>query len=236
MRSIAGPLSFAVVLIAACHGMDPVAKAPPHDDRRYAPGSCAPASVATGESCPHRKVPASNASSPEGCKSDSECKYGMNGRCIKTGYGDPSGQGSLQRNNLLGEAPPPPPRTVCVYDQCFADADCPPKQRCACGTDPERNRCIALDQCTTDHDCGPDHQCQCAASNYCVGGNCRTDADCPSGLPCRAGGDGAFCRTPADTCHADSECPPAPGQISRCGYTPAQSRWECRLTPLPPPG
>lgn len=237
-RLVAPGIALACVL--ACHGaVDAPRRAPRAEPIR--PGeTCARSSFATGETCPKRDVPASNASSPEGCKSDAECKDGMNGRCVDTGMRSPFGGDRAVRSNLLGAAPPPPPRTRCVYDACFSDGDCGAKSRCECGGEGERNYCLALDSCTTDAACGPNHLCQCGsapgAANYCVDGNCRADSDCQDGAKCGSGTTGTFCRTPRDVCRSDADCPPLPEASNHCSYAVEQERWECRAIPYPPPG
>lgn len=236
---LAAYLGVVMATILSCRGTVDAPRREPHAEAIRPGENCARSSVATGEVCPQRDVPASNASSPEGCHSDADCKQGMNGRCIDTGSREPSGH-ARWGGNLFGAAPPPPPRTVCVYDACFKDADCGPKQRCECGGEVGRNYCLAIDDCTTDAACGGNRICQCGSSvgsaNYCVGGNCRGDADCHDGLKCDSGMTGTFCRTASDVCHSNEDCPRLPNASNTCGYLVERSRWECQAIPYPPPG
>ncbi len=237
------PPGLVLVGVLACRGaVDPPRE--PHVEAVRPGETCARSSFAIGETCVRRDVPASNASSPEGCKSDAECKAGMNGRCVKTGADDPSGHAAardgIRHGNLFGAAPPPPPRTVCIYDQCFNDGDCGAKSRCVCGTEGERNTCRPVDDCTTDAACGANRLCQCNSSaggaNYCIQGNCRTDADCHDGFKCESGIGGTFCRTPNDLCTTSIACPNIPNASNACGYLVEHARWECQAIPFPPPG
>ena len=247
--------SFAIALIVACGGggKQEVVNVPPSassapiaSSTAVTPnaipeeGTCSRSSVATGVACPSKIVPASKASSPEGCKSDADCKDSMNGRCIDTR--SPSSVRYRPTPNLLGEPPRPPPRTRCEYDQCFKDADCDAKSHCVCDGYHHRSYCVPIDACTSDNDCGVNHQCECGsaqsvgAPNVCVMGNCRSDSDCHGGLPCEDSGEGRFCRTAADTCKHHEECKAPPGYVAFCGYTVGKTRWECRTQMMRPPG
>jgi hypothetical protein len=76
--------------------------------------------------------------------------------------------------------------------------------------------------------------CDCRTSavfdnNRCSYGNCRTDADCGSGLRCFTsqpvcgyqGELGHYCETPNDLCGADC------GTGKQCTFFSERSRWEC---------
>jgi hypothetical protein len=131
---------------------------------------------------------------PAKCKSDAECTEGKNGRCAMTGGG-----------RL-------PPHADCVYDQCFADADCGAKSECVCGGSPGRG-------------------------NVCMQGNCATDADCgdgycsPSyGLSCGpyTGYVGNYCHTADDECTNDDECKKGgKSEYGYCAWYPELGHWKC---------
>ena len=229
-------LAIVVGVVAACHG-----GRPPADRRPALPppaaGTCNPSSVITTAACAHRVVPSSNASSKEGCKSDADCKDGIEGRCIESGLRVPDGKMGLRRSNLLAAAPPPIPPTVCSYDQCVANADCGPKGRCACGEGLARDACVALDACLGDKDCGVDMICSCGevdAANGCTAGNCRSDGDC-NGASCRSGPTGRYCATPNDTCKTREDCA-SKSEDRVCDYERGSRKWECRVVPPRPPG
>jgi len=200
-------------------------------------GTCARSSVAVGQICPQRDIPPSNASSPEGCKSDADCKTGLNGRCMGLG-----GRSRVTRDarDLLGAPPPPPPRSRCEYDGCVTDKDCGSKMRCVCGADEYRNRCEPIDTCLTDKECGVDHQCQCGRvnglANYCVEGDCRSAADCANGAACGNGTGPGFCHGLRDKCSKNEDCSTVPEGAAYCGYAMAQHRWQCRVVLPVPPG
>ena len=192
----------------------------------------------TTAACAHRSIPSSNASSKEGCKSDADCKDGIEGRCIESGYREEGdGKMGLMRSNLLAEAPRPPAPTICSYDQCVANTDCGAKGRCACGAALERDTCVQLDGCLADKDCGVDMVCSCGESegpNSCIGGNCRTDGDCHGGS-CRSGPTGSYCATPNDTCKTQNDCA-SKTDYRVCDYERGSRAWACRVVPPQPPG
>lgn len=203
-------------------------------------GACKPSSVITTASCAPRTRPPSNASSSSGCKSDAECKNGVQGRCVdnRSGVRRRAALPPAARN-LFAEPPPPPPETVCTYDQCRSNADCGAKARCDCGVDQGRNACVPLDNCLRDAECGPDARCACGdppanGPNACIPGNCRTDADC-GGLSCAQGNEGKFCRTPRDTCRTHEDCA-SPQQFRICDYHTSSKAWTCRVIVPRPPG
>ena len=126
-------------------------------------GTCAPSSVSQQVACSARVVPPGNASSENGCKSDAECTYGRDGRCVKNQLGSYGLMLSpeARRSNLLAGPRAAPPRTICVYDKCQSDKDCGSGMRCNCGsgTGEDRNRCIPIDNCLSDKDCFAEALC-----------------------------------------------------------------------------
>lgn len=202
-----------------------------------APGTCKPSSVISTLSCAPRTLPPSNASSPSGCKSDAECKNGVQGRCVDNRGARRYGGLPPAARNLLAEPPPPPPETVCTYDHCSSNAECGAKARCNCGAGDDRNACVPLDSCLRDAECGIDALCGCGASggpNACRPGNCRSDADC-GGQKCGPGQAGNFCHTPRDKCRTNEDCASGP-QFSVCDYDGGAKAWACRVIPPRPPG
>ncbi|CAN5755264.1 hypothetical protein BH09MYX1_BH09MYX1_37730 [soil metagenome] len=203
-------------------------------------GPCRPPSIVTPPSCPSRVLPASNATSSRGCKSDAECKSGLQGRCIEN-----PALSALpdRRGNLLAGPPLPPPKTLCVYDGCNTNADCGAGSRCACaGAIPDpirRNACVALDGCLADSECPKLSLCICGAggaANACVMGNCRSDADCASGLACSESSSGStYCHTPKDGCKKDEDCA-KPDAFRVCDFDRSSVNWACRTIPPRPPG
>lgn len=199
-------------------------------------GTCKPSSVISTPSCAPRVHPPSNASSANGCKSDAECKNGIDGRCVDNRDHRRYGALPPAARNLLAGPPPLPPDSVCVYDQCRTNADCGAKARCQCGAGDDRNGCMPLDACLRDADCGADGLCACGASgspNGCMPGNCRADADC-GGQKCGSGPTGSFCRTPRDKCRTNEDCKGGPFAV--CDYDRGTKAWACRVIPPRPPG
>jgi hypothetical protein len=234
---------FGVIAITACgHAHWPKAQTP--NPRTRAGGRCPPSGIHANGSCPKVNVPAVNASSPTGCKSDAECA-GWDPRCVENPTYDrslepPSGSASIRRAGaLLGAAPRPPAPTMCVSDACHVDADCGVGMGCECGTGRgvDRNRCIAIDVCQSDSDCKQGQRCECdrEGPNYCLASNCDSDAEC-GGLACADAPSGRFCRTKDDTCARDADCPPKSGFLERCDYDVTASRWRCIDVEPPPPG
>ncbi len=237
MRAL--PVALLVAVTIACHGTPDVVappKLPPP-----APGTCNPSSVASRGPCPERSIPKSNASSRTGCKSDKDCKDGIEGRCIESGEREEDDRSDVPftRSNGLAEAPMRPPPTICVYDACRADKDCGDHARCMCGEGQERAQCIELDGCLADADCGPNALCNCAdlgRANRCGPGNCRSDADC-NGAACVGVYSGSFCATPRDRCHARADCKgTSPEGAFMCDWDPTAKALDCRVIPAPPPG
>lgn len=235
MRFLAlAPIALLVVVACAREGSGPSGNTPTGGGKA---GRCAPSSVVTTASCPARTFPASNKSSARGCKSDADCKNGLQGRCVDSGFREPGSALPVARTNVLAEPPPLPAPTVCTYDQCKANSDCGKDARCACGAGDARNACIALDRCLADADCGADSLCNCGTdgqANHCLLGNCRTDADCP-GHTCNAGPSGSFCTTDHDACATRTDCE-AKDQYRVCDYERDAKKWACREVPPMPPG
>lgn len=188
---------------------------------RAAVQTCKPSSVVASAACPSRELPPSNASSSTGCRSDAECTQGVSGRCVRA-----EGPTPAPRHNLLAGPPPPRQETVCLYDECRADADCGARGRCVCGGPARRNTCFPTDQCLSDRDCASGSLCNCGdegAPNQCRESTCRTDSDCAAGLPCAESQGGRYCRTPRDRCRADADC----GGGRPCRYSRGERAWSC---------
>lgn len=108
------------------------------------------------------------------------------------------------------------PDYECTYDTCFEDSDCG-GQICAC------------------------REAGSVAVNFCMPGNCQTDADCGEGGYCSpsqgecgsySGIIGYYCRTLDDECLNDSDCTgdatgSGPGY---CMFSPADAHWICGYT------
>jgi hypothetical protein len=103
------------------------------------------------------------------------------------------------------------PHADCVYDACFADSDCPAKSACVCGGGPGRG-------------------------NYCMAGNCATDAECGGsycsptfGTSCGPYGGyaGNYCHTSDDECTDDDDCGEKKGQRGYCAWFPEAGHWKC---------
>jgi hypothetical protein len=109
----------------------------------------------------------------------------------------------------------------CTYDRCGASADC--DNVCLCGG---RGASGGSELFNAD-------------GNVCVGGNCRSDADCgpdgycsPSFAGCGPynGIAGFYCRTPDDTCVDDSDCTGEDDAFPTAGYcafSPGANHWRC---------
>jgi len=240
-----------LVLASACRSTsdEPRADAPvgtstkPDVRREARAGVCAPSSVTQGTACPERNVPPGTGSSPEGCKSDADCKAGIEGRCVGQRVTfDEQSRPAERARGLLAGPPPPPLRSQCVYDQCRADKECGANARCECrpGVGTDRNRCKPLDACLGDRDCTADTLCTCGTAgiaNGCSPGNCRTDADC-NGLACEPDSNGArFCRSLRDACSKPTDCKVDAATYATpiCVFKPAAHARVCDvLFPLPP--
>lgn len=99
------------------------------------------------------------------CKTDDDCKTGMNGRCQLGGS-------RVQTN-------------ACTYDACFLDTDC---KGGPCECSESGNRCLE-GNCKTNADCGAGGACGRSNSMGCWGGDasyyCRTkDDSCSSSEDC----------------------------------------------------
>lgn len=129
------------------------------------------------------------------CNTDSDCTKGANGRCVSTG--------------------PAVCMTVCSYDTCASDTDCPAHEPCLCrsgAADVTANSCVAGSGCRVDSDCG--------AGGYCSPSQADTCALA-----------GYFCHSKGDTCVNDSDC----GASGACAYSATALRWECGPRCAPPP-
>ena len=155
------------------------------------------------------------------CWQDSDCTAGTNGRCLNARFACMS---------------------VCSYDACNTDADCPSKVPCVCrasAADLAANVCVTASNCAVDADCGPDGFCSpsvvndfcdcpatslCLDSTACYAGN--TKVPCACGDSC---GHGYYCHTPSDTCLDDSDC-----DGGTCNYDRLDKRWTCSICwPIP---
>jgi hypothetical protein len=169
---------------------------------------------AAGVTCPSQRgpntatfPPCATTASPSCCSSDADCKDGgTNGRCINYFFGP----------------------SLCSYDECFADSECPSGIPCICrssSASESPNTCVPGGNCVADSECGP-------------GGYCS-----PSPSPMECAGQGPYyCHTSADTCTDDADCPAidaGPGMVtgpSLCMYDLQAGHWGCGLgTPCFPP-
>jgi hypothetical protein len=210
-----------------------------------------------GSTCPQQRPPGTPTASCtadagglcplDGCFQDSDCKMGINGRCVD--FGGPA---------ILD----------CSYDQCFQDTDCDAGQACLCrpsnndGPPSIPNVCAPAGNCTVDSDCGPSGYCSpsnigptacaCVTQAPCDGPDgsgvtniwppqpppsvgCFESTDggpwvqvacsCSSPYPC---GHGYYCHTACDECVDDVDCP-----AGACNYSLVDQRWECIATQCP---
>jgi hypothetical protein len=143
-----------------------------------------------------------------GCKSDSDCTAGLDGRCDYTATS----------------------ACACKYDACLTDADCPAGSDCACdanrgGAGASGNPTVCLpSNCRLDSDCGPGGYC---SPSYLAGG--------PGG--CGSQWYGFFCHTPQDECGNWSDCktngcmspngPNGPATGVACVYARELGHWKC---------
>lgn len=137
-----------------------------------------------------------------------------------------------------------PPNNACLPSfafpgNCTRDADCTAgtNGRCTPRLGPAGCGC-SYDTCTSDGDCSAATSCICRATpdsyeaNFCVSSNCRVDADCGSNGYCSpscGGSGGIYCRTAADTCVDDSECP----LDTTCNFDSERRSWTCSSCPVP---
>lgn len=134
---------------------------------------------AVASPCPTR--PSGVHANDAGCMSDKECTTGLNGRCNGC---------AGQRAFPGGDAACPP--NTCSYDECSSDETC------------NGFACLCADTFPVSHD----------GTNRCAKSGCKVNSDCsggyacaPSRLACLGYPVGYYCRTAADTCAHDSECP-----------------------------
>lgn len=235
--------SVILALVLACHGTRVRAPDPTGQPRVRAGGACPPSGIHAAGKCPEIVVPHVNASSPDGCESDANCG-GYDARCVENpGYRperSESGARAMLRSNLLGDAPRPPGKTICVSDECRTDADCGKAGGCLCGSGEgmDRNHCIRVDACEKDADCPQGSRCECDhdGANYCYPANCDSDAEC-NGFTCTESPTGGrYCRTAKDRCKVSADCPPVTDFQVMCGYDVGEGVWGCRNVPYPPPG
>lgn len=157
------------------------------------PAACAPRPAVN---CPQQTT-------LPGCKLDSECTAGINGRC-QTVYA--SGSATC----------------ACVYDDCVTDADCAAGTACYCmpttggaGFMGAATECLTSN-CRTDADC---------ASGFC------SPSIYPGG-PGGCGGKvfGNDCHTSSDECGNDSDCVLDNGGSlgAACVYAPELGHWACK--------
>jgi hypothetical protein len=174
---------------------------------------------ASAEECPTARgtigpVDASACADKSGlaCTSDADCTAGKDGRCAWNG--DTC-------------------HTVCSYDDCLHDTDCPGKVPCACrssATDMAANYCVVGSSCTTDADCGA---CGfCSLSVVPTFEDCSAEVDAGTGCTCSGITSEAYaCHTPNDECTSNADCP---GSTSYCSYSEAETRWICNVCPPRP--
>jgi hypothetical protein len=131
---------------------------------------------------------------------------------------------------------------------CGKDADCTAGANGRCDESmggPAGCYCT-YDMCEHDTDCSPGDLCACHGSpfvgggNSCLPGSCRVDSDCGNGGYCSpshggplgcGGLTGYYCHTASDQCVNDTDCG---NGFQVCGWSPADSRWECLMQELCP--
>jgi hypothetical protein len=154
------------------------------------------------------------------CSVDGDCTAGTNGRCFLQG------------------GPVTDCGTVCSYDACGSDSDCPGDEPCQCRTsasDAQANSCLTGGNCRLDSDCGRggycspsqvDSFCLCPSPALCTpdsGGACyagNQQVSCACGDSC---GHSYYCHTKKDTCLDDSDC----GSGQTCNYDTVYGIWDC---------
>ncbi len=121
----------------------------------------------------------------EGCRDDSECTEGVEGRCTKVALN----------------------RGVCTYHDCRTNEDCAANERCVCAADPDgRNRCLADDCDCPDSDCAVVVGCGSGAGGVPVaeGLECRSRRDrCTHDDECA---EGEFCTPYEDDTRDRARC------------------------------
>ena len=111
---------------------------------------------------------------------------------------------------------------TCTYDTCTTDADCTQSGGpCECRPAAQSNGQGIVAPATS-------------ASNICLIGNCRVDANCGAGGYCSpsfgscgnyAGVVGYYCHTAKDKCVDDADC--AAQGAGDCRYDQTTSAWAC---------
>jgi hypothetical protein len=166
-------------------------------DHRASAGQCLEPREA-GLSCPDGGVPAPGAPA---CAQNSDCTMGKNGRC----FCYPTATFAWQ--------------TVCSYDECLTDSDCPARVPCSCrfpSISGNPNVCLKQSNCATDSDCSP--------GGYCSPSNILS--------PMRGPAYGFFCHTAGDHCLDDSDCR-TEGGVASCEFDGTQGYWFCYRPPQP---
>lgn len=147
-----------------------------------------------------------------GCRSDADCsdrQRGTDGRCVQrpwpNGYAN---DGLLDPGSHIYA-------TMCTYDACRVDADCPGPgpQVCDCGAGASERHVCRAGSCRLDADCGP--------AAYCAPSRFKRDA-----------GSTALtwhCTSPADECRSDVHC----SSTTACEFVVSQKRRRC--VPAVPP-
>jgi hypothetical protein len=118
-------------------------------------------------------------------------------------------------------------RHVCSPDACLSDSDCVAGSACACASQGlELVVTVALSPSM-----GPPPPA--GLGNFCIPSGCQVDADCASRLCSFSGGNsctglpGYQCRTAADTCTTNSDCPSSGGVGGGCFYDTTAGNWQC---------
>lgn len=140
---------------------------------------------------------------------------------------------------------------ACVSDpRAFADTcsasdegECSSDDDCSSGlcVDAPCGYCRCVPTCVQDADCGGGQACICRVDwnppgkdtrretfdslNECMVAQCRTNADCDSGVCALSLGgytDGLYCRTAMDTCRGDGDC-----SYGSCAYSSGLGYWSC---------
>lgn len=175
--------------------------------------------------------------------------------------GDGDATSDTRPEGATGDTRPedaPPPEHRIVATRCAPTAGTADAGTIACTTDAD---CLVdggfggpfclegtcqIDQCLIDGDCPAGTACGCSNQlrgltvrrNSCMPSTCRTDADCAeTGLCSPASGghcgslSGFHCRTSADTCRTNADCPSQPdgGLVygSTCDWAPEVGHWAC---------
>jgi Cys-rich repeat protein len=182
-------------------------------------------------------------------KQDKDGGAGATGTAGSTGTGGAGGGpphrpvASACTESAGAAAPRPPPPARRPVQACIAHGDCRPDGGSGFDRYCHGHVCTP-DQCFADSDCATGQVCACKyglghglGANVCLTSGCRIDADCASGLCSPAVHEscptfvGYHCRTPADTCRVDADCPnKSDGGITvpyNCQYAPELGHWRC---------